>query len=163
MVSYPCCTNWLNPVCAFEKLFTGTLLTCRSDLKQQVLTTGFPPTLMPLRFAGFGHCFWLPALRRSPQHIEPSCDFCRCVGSHAVGFSSYFNFFTNVSVLARCKLTVAVVSWDHNCMGQLTSYPLRGFPLTRKAAIVGVWRRPVADIVKCLLHTTCYRRNIGFC
>lgn len=124
MVSYPCCRTWLNLVYAFEKLLTGTSLACRSELEQQVLTTGFPLMLMPLWFAGFGCCFCLPALRRSPQHTEPSCDFHRCVGGHAVGFSSCFNFFTNVSVLARCKLTVGVVSWDHNSTGELTSCPL---------------------------------------
>lgn len=48
VVSYPCCRTWLNPVCAFEKLFSGTSLACRSDLEQVVLTTGFLPTLMPL-------------------------------------------------------------------------------------------------------------------
>lgn len=57
MVSFPC----LNPVCAFEKLFTGASFTCSLDLKQQVLTTGFPPMLIPLWFAGFGHCSCLPA------------------------------------------------------------------------------------------------------
>lgn len=124
MVSYPCCRTWLNPVYAFERLLTGTSLACRSDLEQQVLTTEFPLILVPLWFAGFGCCFCLPALRRSPQHTEPSCDFHRCVGGHAVGFSSCFHFFTNASVLARCKLTVGVVSWHHNSMGELTSCPL---------------------------------------
>lgn len=59
-------------------------LACRSDLEHQVLTTGFPPMLMPLWFAGFGNCFCLPAFHRSPQHTEPSCDFTRCVGGRAV-------------------------------------------------------------------------------
>lgn len=59
------------------KLFSGTLLACRSELEQQVLTTGFPPTLMPLWFAGFGNCFCLPAFHSSPQHMGPSCDFRR--------------------------------------------------------------------------------------
>lgn len=35
--------------------------------------------------------------------------------------------------------------------------------LTRKAAVVGVWMRPMADVVKCLLPTTCNRRNSGSC
>lgn len=77
MVFYPCCRGWLNLVYGFEKLFSGTLLACRSELEQQVLTTGFPLTLMPLWFAGFGSCFCLPAFHRSPQHMGPSCDFTR--------------------------------------------------------------------------------------
>lgn len=76
--------SWLNLVYGSEKLFPGTLLACRSDWEQQVLTTGFPPMLMPLWFAGFGNCFCLPAFHRSPQHMEPSCDFTRCVGGRAV-------------------------------------------------------------------------------
>lgn len=43
------------------------------------------------------------------------------------------------------------------------SHEVRGFLLIRKTAIVGVWRRPVADVMKCLFHATCHRRNIGFC
>lgn len=84
MVFYPCCRDWLNLVYGFEKLFSGTSLACRSGLEQQVLTTEFPPMLMPLWFAGFGVCFCLPAFHRSPQHMEPSCDFTRCVGGRAV-------------------------------------------------------------------------------
>lgn len=84
MVFCPCCRSWLNLVYGFEKLFSGTSLACRSDLEQQVLTTGFPPTLMPLWFAGFGNCFCSPAFHRSPQHMEPSCDFTRCVGGRVV-------------------------------------------------------------------------------
>lgn len=43
------------------------------------------------------------------------------------------------------------------------SCEIKGFLRTRKAAIAGAWRRPVADVAKYLLHTTCRRRNIGFC
>ena len=160
-VSYPCCSTWVNPVCAFEKPFTETSLTCRSDLGQQGLTTGFPPMLMPLCFAGFGHCFCLPALHRSPQHIVPSGDFHRCVGCHAVVFSSCFNFFTNMLVLARCKRTVTVVSQDQTAWDSWLLVP--SLPWSKGPSTVGVWRRPVADVLKCLLHTTCCRINTGFC
>lgn len=83
-LKHPCGRSWLNLVYGFEKLFPGTSDACSSDLEQQVLTTGFPPTLMLLWFAGFGNCFCLPAFHRSPQHMGPSCDFTRCVGGHVV-------------------------------------------------------------------------------
>lgn len=83
-LKHPCGRSWLNLVYGFEKLFPGTSDACSSDLEQQVLTTGFPPTLMLLWFAGFGNCFCLPAFHRSPQHMGPSCDFTRCVGGPVV-------------------------------------------------------------------------------
>lgn len=95
------------------------------------------------------------SLCTSPQHAEPGCDFHRGIVGCAVGFSG-FHFFTNMPVLARCKPTITVVS-QNGCLFIASLLLTKGL-----SADVGIWRRPVANVMKCLLLTTCHRRNIGF-
>lgn len=95
------------------------------------------------------------SLCTSSQHAEPGCDFHRGIVGCAVGFSG-FHFFTNMPVLARCKPTITVVS-QNGCLFIASLLLTKGL-----SADVGIWRRPVANVMKCLLLTTCHRRNIGF-